>query len=123
MARSWLQVTTGEVQSKADAAERLRERRESVAEQADRHLRNILRPTLQATAESAAGTYREEDGGDALHRLVVIEWPGGARLEVALDAFRPLLIVSAPDGERRVLNLRELEQTWLEGWLREVLEN
>lgn len=121
MGRSWLQVTTGEVQSKVDDAERLHERREKVAHAAGETLETVVRPAMQAAAETAGAEYREEEGGDALYRLCLIDCGERGRVEAALDAFRPLLILAGPGGEREALRLDDLERKWLEGWLKKVV--
>lgn len=122
MARTWLQVTTGEVQSKADDAERLRERRESIAAQAEARLEATVRPAMEAAACDTRGRYREADGGEALCRLCMIETEAGAVVEAAFDAFRPLLLLAGPAGEREVRRLDEVERDWLDEWLRGTLQ-
>lgn len=120
MARSWLQVMTGEVRSKADDAERLRERREAVARTADECLEAVVRPAMQAAAKKAGIEYVEEVGGEDAYRLCRIDTEGGA-VEAIFDAFRPLLLLSAPSGEREAVRLDELERTWIDDWLRRAL--
>lgn len=120
MARGWLQVMLGEVQSKADDAERLHERHEAVAHAADECLESIVRPAMQAAAKTAGADYREEDGGEDLYRLCRIDTDAGP-VEAGFDAFRPLLLLTGLAGEREVVRLDELERTWLESWLRRVL--
>lgn len=120
MARRWLQIMTGEVQSKAEDAERLRERHEAVARVADECLESIVRPAMEAAAKTAGADYREEEGGEDLYRLCRIDADGGA-VEAAFDAFRPLLLLSAPSGECEAVRLDDLERTWLDDWLRRVI--
>lgn len=120
MARGWLQVMLGEVQSKADDAERLRERHEAVARAADECLESIVRPAMQAAAKTAGADYREDDDGEALYRLCRIDGDS-SRVEAAFDAFRPLLLLSGPAGEREVIRLDDLERQWLDDWLRQLL--
>jgi hypothetical protein len=119
MARNWLQVMSGEVQSKADAAERLRERREAVARIAGECLETVVRPAMEAAAKAAGAEYREEEGSEALYRLCRIDGDAG-RVEAAFDAFRPLLLLTGPGGEREIVRLDGLEHSRLEDWLRRV---
>ncbi|MES1944978.1 hypothetical protein PC39_12706 [Salinisphaera sp. PC39] len=120
MARTWLQVTTGEVQSKADDAERLRERHERIAAQAEARLEETVRPAMEAAARDAGGRYREADGGEALCRLCTVETETGA-VEAAFDGFRPLLLLAGPAGEREVRRLDDVTRDWLDDWLRRTL--
>ena len=120
MARTWLQVTTGEVQSKADDAARLRERHESIAAQAEARLEETVRPAMEAAARDAGGRYHESDGGEALCRLCTVETDAGA-VEAAFDGFRPLLLLAGPRGEREVRCLDDVPRDWLDDWLRRVL--
>lgn len=120
MARGWLQVMTGEIQSKADDTERLRERREAVARAADECLETVLRPAMEAAAKTAGADYREEEGGEDLYRLCRIDLDAGS-VEAAFDAFRPLLLLSAPSGKCEAVRLDDLQREWLEEWLRRTL--
>lgn len=120
MARGWLQVMLGEVRSKADDVERLRERHEAVARTADECLESIVRPAMQAAAKAVGADYREDDGGEALYRLCRIDGDTGC-VEAAFDAFRPLLLLSAPSGKCEAVRLDDLQREWLEEWLRRTL--
>lgn len=119
MARRWLQVMTGEIRSKVDAAERLHERRGAVARAAAECLEATVRPAMMAAAKDAGADYREEEGGENLYRLCRID-AGGRSVEAAFDAFRPLLLLKEPSGEHEVVRLDELDRRWLDDWLRRV---
>ncbi|MES1927805.1 hypothetical protein SADO_01075 [Salinisphaera dokdonensis CL-ES53] len=102
MARSWLEVTTDEVQSKLGANARLAERRESIAERARGVVNDVVAPAFRAAAEQGDWQYVEDHETEWSVVRCGVHTPGdfdgdptlGFRL-AEFDAYQPLVVLRA----------------------------
>lgn len=131
VARSWLEVTTDEVQSKASAKQRLVERRAALAEQARAKVASTVAPILQQAAGRMGGReYREDHETEwsvvrcGLYAPGEVERdPTVAFHEVEFDAYQPLVILrrkAAGAGalpQACTLRLADLDAEALEAFL------
>lgn len=133
MARSWLEVTTDEVQSRMGANERLAERREEIADRAWRLMEQAFVPAFQAAAERL-GDREFRMAGDSEWAVARcgIYGPGSvehdprvAFHEAEFDAYQPLVVLRRkPDGagarvESRTLHIDRVEPDMIEAFLAE----
>lgn len=125
MARTWLQVMTGEIQAKREARERLEERRASNRDAVQACLTEVVQPGLQAAAE-ARGWYFEESGGgvgEATRCRIIADGTKPAYAEVSFDAMNPLAVLRKYPGgagtraESRVIRCDRLDRAELDAWL------
>ena len=100
MARSWLEVTTDEVQSKQGARERLAERRGTIAERARAVLTECVEPAFRAAADRGDWTYREDVETEWSVARCGIYGPGDATrgprvafFVAEFDAYQPLVVL------------------------------
>ena len=132
MARSWLEVTTDEVQSKQGAAERLAERRRGIAERAQQCVAELVAPALRkaGTDEYADREYREDHDTEWSVVRCGLYAPGEAERDptvafhsVEFDAYQPLVILRRKaDGagrraESHTLRLEKLDADALADFL------
>ncbi|RJS92701.1 hypothetical protein [Salinisphaera sp. Q1T1-3] len=101
MARSWLEVTTDEVQSRQGANDRLAERREAMSDRAWALIEASLAPAFQAAAARlGAREYRVAGDSELAVAKCGIYAPGAvehdprvAFHEAEFDAYQPLVIL------------------------------
>ncbi|MGB7758119.1 MAG: hypothetical protein WBL23_18860 [Salinisphaera sp.] len=131
MARSWLEVTTGEVQSRIGASERLAERREAIADQAWSAIEGWVAQAFQAAGERI-GRREFRVAGDSEYAVArcgiyapgaVEHDPRVAFHEAEFDAYQPLVVLRRKaDGagapvESRTLRVSALDETALNDFL------
>ena len=130
MARSWLEVTTGEVQSKLGANERLAKRREQIAERAQRVLEEVVRPAFERASKGCGWLYREDHDTEWSLARCGIYGPGNAERDpnvafyvVEFDAYQPLVVLrrKAPGAAAlpvsRTVGLDALDSDTIEAFL------
>lgn len=130
MARSWLEVTTDEVQSKLGSNERLAMRREQMAEQAQRVVDEIAAPVFKAAAEKNGWEYREQHDTEWSVVRCGIHGPGELERDPSIafflaefDAYQPLVVLrhkregAAAQAHSRTVALKNLDKTTLEAFL------
>lgn len=99
MARTWLQVTTGEIQAKREARERLAERRADNAAAVEDCLERAVRPALKAAAEARGWTFEETGGRGEVSRCRIVDTgTKPAYAEVSIDAANPVAILRRHPG-------------------------
>ncbi|WP_145961356.1 hypothetical protein [Salinisphaera sp. LB1] len=131
MARSWLEVTTGEVQSRMGDNERLAERREAMAEQAWSAIDDWVAAAFQAAGERI-GRREFRVAGDSEYAVArcgiyapgaVEHDPRVAFHEAEFDAYQPLVVLRRKaDGagapvESRTLRVSALDEATLNEFL------
>ncbi|KEZ76996.1 hypothetical protein [Salinisphaera hydrothermalis] len=101
MARSWLEVTTGEVQSRLETNDRLSERREAMAEQAWSMIDGWVAEVFQSAAERI-GRREFRVAGDSEYAVArcgiyapgaVEHDPRVAFHEAEFDGYQPLVVL------------------------------
>lgn len=131
MASNWLEVTTGEVQARIGAGDRLEERREAMAEHAWELIEELVAPTLQATAQAMGGReYRQAGDGEWTVARCGIYAPGSVEQdptvafhEVEFEAYQPLVVLrrkargAGATVESRTLRVDKLDSAALESFL------
>jgi hypothetical protein len=105
VARSWLEVTTDEVQSKLGANQRLAERRETIAERARGIVSDVVAPAFRAAAEQGDWQYVEEHDTEWAVVRCGVHSPGDFERDPALafriaefDAYQPLVVLRTKAG-------------------------
>lgn len=131
MARSWLEVTTGEVQSRLDTNDRLSERREAMAEQAWSMIDGWVAEVFQSAAERIGRReFRVAGDNDYAVASCGIYAPGAvehdprvAFHEAEFDAYQPLVVLRRKaDGagapvQTRTLRVSALDEATLTEFL------
>lgn len=130
MARSWLEVTTGEVQSKLGANERLAKRREQIAERAQRVLEEVVRPAFERASKGCDWQYREDHDTEWSLVRCGLYGPGNAERDpnvafyvAEFDAYQPLVVLrrKAPGAAAlpvsRTVGLDALDSDTIEAFL------
>lgn len=131
MARNWLEVTTGEVESRMNADQRLAERREAMAEHAWSMIEAWVADAFQQAAERI-GNREYRAGGDSEYAVArcgiyapgaVEHDPRVAFHEAEFDAYLPLVVLRhKADGagapvQSRTLRLAALDEATLGAFL------
>lgn len=131
MARSWLEVTTGEVQSRIGANERLAERREAMADQAWSAIDDWVAQAFQK-AGARIGRREFRVAGDSEYAVArcgiyapgaVEHDPRVAFHEAEFDAYQPLVVLrrkaegAGAPVESRTLRVSALDEATLSGFL------
>lgn len=132
MARSWLEVTTDEVQSKLGSNERLAARREQIGEHARRVVKDIAAPVFKAAAETRGWAYREQHDTEWSVVRCGVHGPGELDRDPSVafflaefDAYQPLVVLRhKPEGaaaqpHSRTVALKDLDTATLESFLAE----
>ncbi|GAB3682577.1 hypothetical protein [Salinisphaera aquimarina] len=133
MARSWLEVTTDEVQSKLGANKRLADRREAIAERARAAVRDVAAPVFEQAAAQGDWQYREEHDTEWSVVRCGIHGPGEldrdptvAFYMAEFDAYQPLVVLrhkargAAEQPSSRIVSLDELNQALLEAFIQDA---
>lgn len=130
MARSWLEVTTDEVQSKLGVNERLAVRREQMAEQAQIVVDETAAPLFKAAAQTRGWEYREQHDTEWSVVRCGIHGPGELDRDPSVaffiaefDAYQPLVVLrrkregAAAQPSSRTVALKDLDKSTLEAFL------
>ncbi|MDA3920006.1 MAG: hypothetical protein PF501_04895 [Salinisphaera sp.] len=133
MARNWLEVTTGEVQARMGANERLAERREHMSARAWTIIESLVAPAFQKAGE-AMGRREYREAGDTEWTVArcglyapgsVEQDPTVAFHEAEFDAYQPLVVLrrkAAGAGARvetQTVRIEKLDAAVLESFLKE----
>lgn len=131
MSRNWLEVTTGEVQSRMAVNDQLAERREAMSERAWQLIEQQLAPVLQNAAQTL-GDREYREAGDSewtvarcgiYGRGSVEQDPTVAFHEAEFDAYQPLVVLrrkahgAGASVESLTLRVDKLDSAALESFL------
>ncbi|MES1926890.1 hypothetical protein [Salinisphaera sp. T31B1] len=132
MARSWLEVTTDEVQSKLGSNQRLAERRDSMAARAQAVVEQVAAPVFEAAAEARGWVYREVHNTEWSVVCCGIHAPGEVERDPTVafcmaefDAYQPLVVLrrkadgAAAEPVSRIVMLGDLDEAALKTFLAE----
>ena len=130
MARSWLEVTTDEVQAKLGVNERLAVRRAQMAEQAQIVVDETAGPLFKAAAQTRGWEYREQHDTEWSVVRCGIHGPGELDRDPSVaffiaefDAYQPLVVLrhkgegAAAQPSSRTVALKDLDKSTLEAFL------
>lgn len=131
MARSWLEVTTDEVQSRLGMRQRLAERREQMAEAAWAAIEEWVGPAFQEAGERIGNReYRIAGDSDLAVASCGIYAPGAvehdprvAFHEAEFDAYQPMVVLrrkadgAGAEVESRTMRIASLDRATLDEFL------
>jgi len=131
VARKWLEVTTGEVQARMGANDKLAERRVAMTDRAIQAIESLVAPALQKAAESMGDReYREAGDSEWTVARCGIYAPGSVEQdptvafhEAEFDAYQPLVVLrrkahgAGSAVEARTLRIEKLDESVLASFL------